>query len=89
MSSHSNRENSSMANEVSINNNTARANQTRLQSQQQIDTPPNSPDGSDQGSKACCFCWCCCCSCSCLTVRNDDNGLLDSIEIKNSVNIEP
>ena len=87
MSSHSNRENSSTANEPSLTNLNNKSN--RLQSQQQIDTPPNSPDGSDQGSKACCFCWCCCCSCSCLTVRNEDTRILDSIEIRNSVNIDP
>ena len=69
---------SSMANEVNLNNSSNNNNNNtsnsrsnnrqqqnqQSQSQQQIDTPPNSPDASDQGSKACCFCWCCCCSCS-------------------------
>ena len=84
MSSHSNRENSSMANEISINN-TNNRNQNNIQTQHQIDTPPNSPDGSDQGSKACCFCWCCCCSCSCLTVRTNEEKSSESGQFKSDI----
>ncbi|RNA18826.1 regulator of G- signaling 20, partial [Brachionus plicatilis] len=82
MSTHSNRENSSNAEPSTATN----RNQSR---QQQLDTPPNSPDSSDHGSKACCFCWCCCCSCSCLTVRSDETRSSNSIDIRNASNIEP
>lgn len=91
MSNHSNRENSSNANEVSNSNSKNKSRQQQYQQvqQQQIDTPPNSPDASDQGSKACCFCWCCCCSCSCLTVRNTENGNSNSNDFRNPTNIDP
>jgi len=99
MSTHSNRENSSVIYDLNSNGiSGARGNarkQQQSQAQQcqysqqqsQCDTPPASPNDSDQGSRACCFCWCCCCSCSCLTVRSDERALNNIDNIRTPSNI--
>ena len=92
MSTHSNRENSSTANELSngntVNGRNKKQSQStqQLPSQQQIDTPPNSPDSSE-GSKACCFCWCCCCSCSWLAINLLSVSCLLNILLKYLINL--